>query len=355
MALLLDPATRVLDTTGAAINGGQVRVYNANTTTLADIFSDAGLSVALSNPVVCNSTGYPSSNGTTPTLIFAAAANYDVAFLDTVANGSTVLRSWEDVPSVGSDEATLYKDFTNSRFQVRGSGGTIYVEAGDASPDNTGGTMRLGGWSGTEADTITLDGALVNVDGVLKENSKKLPGVIYTDATTFSTSTGVAIQLPNTPTGVRQWEIEVWDLVAAGTVALTAQLSFDSGATYKSGAADYIYDKWIMDNTAGPGIAVSPSTGDTKIDVSYALRAPAGKPARMTIKVTTPNSGSDHTLVESSGTACDRTAATSLATFGTSGSCVGGYGRATHIKLAQGANLISGYYRITPKRGSGET
>src|SRR6185436_19334286 len=102
MALILPPDARVLNASGVAINGGQVRVYNANTTTLSTLYSDAALTVPLSNPVVCNSAGYPSINGTTYTLIFAASANYDVAFLDTVAAGSTLLRSWEDVPSLGS-------------------------------------------------------------------------------------------------------------------------------------------------------------------------------------------------------------------------------------------------------------
>jgi hypothetical protein len=100
---------------------------------------------------------------------------------------------------------------------------------------------------------------------------------------------------------------------------------------------------------------VSVSAGDTKIDIGYAMRTAANRSSRLTLKILTPNSGSEHTLVESDGVTFDRTAATSMAKFGAVGTGIGNYGRATHIKLLQGANLISGSYRLVTRRGSGET
>jgi hypothetical protein len=352
MALLLSPGVRIANAAGVPISGGKIRVYNANTTTLSSLYSDTGLTVPLANPVVCNSAGYPSSDGSNTVGIFCASANYDIAFMTAA---SVVLVTIDDVASYGSDAATLTKDFTNSRFAVRGSGGTIYVEAGDADPDAVGGTGILGGWLGTQADSWTINAAVANVVGRIKENSKKLPGVIYTDATTFSSSAGVAITLPNDPTGVRQWEVEIWDLQCAGVTALTCQLSYDGGGTYKSGAGDYWYTKWIADNTAGPGAVYAVSAGDTKLDLVYAVRTAANKSGRLTVRITTPNSGSEHTLVESDGLCLDRTAATSVAAFGMKGVGLGGFGRATHMKILQGANAISGSYRVKPLRGSGET
>lgn len=354
MALLLPPDARVLDASGVAVNGGQVRVYNANTTTLSSLFSDAGLTVALSNPVVCNSTGYPSSNGTTPTLIFAASANYDIAFLNTVASGSAVLRSWEDVPSLGSDNATFSRDFTNSRTQTEGVAGTVWIEVGDASPDNTGGTGRLSGWNRTQADSWTVDAALANMGtsaGALKENSKKLPGVIYTDATTVTAQASLVIALANEPTGVTAWQIDFWDYAQSVAAAdLAATLSFDGGGSYAGGVSDYSRLIFTADSA---GTSVSNSTGATTMNVMAALGGNTNKPGRATYIVTTPNSGNNVTRV--TGEAYGESSTALFSTQIINGVGPASSGRATHIKFTPTSGTITLKYRVTPLRGSGET
>lgn len=348
MASIIDTLFRVEDAAGDPIPLGKVRVYLVGTTTLADLFTTADLNPAtpLTNPVVADTGGWAAQ-------IFAASATYRV---DTLTAADVLVKTQTTVPSLGTSSTGLDLTLPNgTRYKVTDSGGRVLVQVGDPDPDNTGGKLTIEGWAGSQADDILLDAALIDTTGRIKEIGKKSIGFIYTDATTFSSSAGVAITLPNDPTGVRQWEVEIWDLQCAGVTALTCQLSYDGGGTYKSGAGDYWYTKWIADNTAGPGAVYAVSAGDTKLDLVYAVRTAANKSGRLTVRITTPNSGSEHTLVESDGLCLDRTAATSVAAFGMKGVGLGGFGRVTHLKILQGANAISGSYRVKPLRGSGET
>jgi hypothetical protein len=347
MAVIVRTRVRVEDAAGMPVNGGKFRVYLANTTTLASLFSDAALTVPLTNPVVAGSDGWCPE-------IFAASANYDCA---TLTAADVVIKSEDDVPSLGSDAATFTKDFTNSRVAIRGVGGTTYWETGDASPDNVGGTGVLGGWNGTQADSWSINAILVNILGRLKEAGKKIIGTVYTDATAFSSSAGVVIQLPNDPTGVRAWQVYIWDLQAAAASPLTAQFSYDGGLNYKSGASDYNYTKFKVDNASGPGLAagVAAAGADTKIDIVHVLRTAANRSAMVKLLIITPDSGSEHTILYSWCVNLDAASATYMAVSEVGGEGVGGYGRATHMKILQGANLISGNYRVVPLRGFGET
>jgi hypothetical protein len=352
MALFYEARLFISDENGVAINGGKARFRDANTLNLTSLYSDATLSTPLTNPVVAD------GNGWTPQIFAAEGTLCDLQYL-TAGDVEIPSRNYVDVVALGSDTGASTRTFSGgTRYKLSDSGGVVLAEAGDPSPDNVGGSMTDQGWAGTQGDTRTFNYAHVNAGtsaGALKENSKKLTGVIQTDATAFSGSAGIVIPLTSSPTGVRAWEIEIWDLQCAGVTALTCQLSYDSGATYKAGAADYLHTKWITDNTAGPGTIVSVSAGDTKLDIGYAMRTAANRSSRLTLKILTPDSGSEHTLIESDGVTFDRTAATSMAKFGGVGAGVGNYGRATHIKILQGANLISGSYRIITRRGSGET
>jgi hypothetical protein len=332
---------RVTTAANVVVNGGKVRVYNANTTTLASLYSDTGLTTPLTNPVVADSDGWAPQ-------IFCASANYDVAILDASNN---VLDSIDDVPAVGSDGSTFSKDFTNSRVQIRGSGGITYWETGDASPDNTGGTGRLGGWNGTQADSWTADAALFNVTGRIKENSKKLAGVVYTEATTFAGVTQVDITLPNDPTGVRAYEVEIWDFGQAGNGNISLRTSHDSGGTYKSGAADYDY----MYNQAltGTGNTVTAHTTATSAQITSNMNGAANKSGRITFDIVTPTSGNEATVIRWRADGIANTG--EYTTFTGFAFCGATYGRATNIRLLISANTMNGKYLVRPKRGYGET
>jgi hypothetical protein len=350
MALLLPPGARVTTAAGVVISGGKVRVYNANTTTLSTLFSDATLSTPLTNPVNTNSAGYPVTAGNAVTLVFLADGNYDVAFLDA---SSVFVVGWEDVPALGADGASFTKDFTNSRFSIRGSGGTVYLEAGDATPDNVGGTMRIGGWNGTEADLITVDAALFNVDGIIKESLKKLQGVVQTEATTFSAVASVDIPLTNTPTGVRGWEITVFDLLMGSASTLNGRFSYDNGATYKSGAADYLSTIQNAFASGGTPVVAAATTTFMNLAANESLANTANRPGVIRMSVWTPNSGSDSTVCEGSVSAYNNTSGVAGKWLFT-GFGVGAFGRATHFRLLANAGTMSGKYRVVPLRGTGD-
>ena len=133
MATLFPPGLRLFDADGVPLSAAKVRVYTANTTTLASLYSDAALSSAISNPVETDAAGYP-ANGGNECAIYCAAGAYDVAFLD---EDDTVLASWDDVSPEG-ESGDLERTLTsNSRIKVTGSAGAVLIQVGD--PTTPGG------------------------------------------------------------------------------------------------------------------------------------------------------------------------------------------------------------------------
>lgn len=351
MALLIGPGTRLIDASGNLISGGKVRVYNRNTTTLSSIYSDAAMGSALTNPCVANASGYPSSDGSAACQIFAASGQYDIAFLDASNN---VLASFEDVPTYGEENGDLSRTVTgNGRFLLTGAAGAVLMQAGDPSPDNSGGTLTIEGWAGTQLDSLTLDAATTDTTGWLKEKTKKLLGVIHTQATSFS-ATNVDIALPEYVDGVREWKIIVYDLViSTSTGNLRGRLSYDGGGTYKSGAADYhSYSVW----GAGGGASSTSALASAEMDLatSSAFETASGKPARVEIDVNTPESGTNPTLVTGKVDGWNNGATSPQNVLFTSYG-LGSYGRATHIRLYDSAGgTLTGKYVIEVKYGRGE-
>ena len=349
MAQLFPAGLRLFDANGNPLSGAKVRVYTANTTTLVSLFSDAALSSAITNPVITDSAGYP-ANGGNECAIYVAAGTYDVAFLDSSNN---VLASWDDYsPSgeAGDFERTVSG---NGRIKITGSGGAVQIQAGDPSPDNTGGTLTIEGQAGTQGDALTLDFAAVNAGtsgGALKENSKKLIGTVYTEATAFSAASTVEIPLTADPTGALAWEIEVWDFVMSASANLRARLSYDGGGTYKSGASDY-FGHWVSLNSGG----ASPTADLTAAQMQLldGLAGTTARPGVINIRVLTVPSGSNATRLTSRADGV--TGAPALAMVFSNWFCEGGYGKATHLRLFGASGTITGKYLVRPLRGYGET
>jgi hypothetical protein len=345
MGLLYDGRILVTDASNVPVSGGKVRVYDAGTTNLSSVFSDAALSVPLTNPVVANSAGI------TPQIFAADGLLADVQYL-TSADASIANRGYEDVSFLGSGTGDLTRTVTGSgRFTITGSAGAVLFQVGDPSPDNTGGTLTIEGWAGTQGDTLTLDFALVNVSGRIKEQGKKLQGTVYTEATQVTAASSVDIALPNDPTGCRAWEIHIWDYSQSGNGTLRSRLSYDGGATYKAGAGDYSWF-WYQSQSGG---TVSPTgiTTAAQGDLSSNLNGAANQLGSGRILVITPDSGTTFTKIDSEFSGIDNTAAGSIfraVAFG-----LGSYGRATNLRLLMSANNFTFKYRVVPLRGFGET
>jgi hypothetical protein len=346
----------VTNALGALISGGQVRVYDANTTTLSDLFSDTGLAVPLTNPVVADANGFLTTNGSTKCLVFAADGNYDVAILDA---GGNLIASYEDVPAVGADAATLTKDFTNSRFKVSGTAGLVNIEVGDPDPDATGGSFRLGGWAGTQADDGEIDAATTNFTGdVTVKDGKKLQGYVLTAATTFTAAGTVDVALTESPADARGFQVDFFDLsTSAGTIIFAAQFSYDGGGTYKSGASDYAYEVGPYYDQAGGTLGgISHDDAHTHILLNGVGSAQlANKPYWLTLKIITPESGAGGTVLKSELIAYDQPG-TWPVIHRAAGYGLGGYGRATHVRLfaTTGGVTLTGKYRTAVLLGFGD-
>lgn len=347
MAFLAESRLLITDASNMPLNGGKARIYDANTQNLTSVFSDAGLSVPLANPIVANSAGI------TPQVFAAEGTIVDIQYL-TSAGALVSGRDYSDVVFVGADTGNFTRTLSGgTRFKISDSGGVVLLEAGDASPDNSGGTAKIQGWAGTQGDLLTLNFTTVNIVGTITENGKKLRGVVYTEATTFTAQTSVAIPLTNIPTGVRGWQIDIIDWIQSVASQITIHFSYDGGATYKTGVSDYAYI-YIFDDASTTQVRDNAHTGIIICDNSVAT---SGREGYLTIYVTAPSSGGAATIVRTQLDAFDEsTTPNSPLIAKATGWCVGGYGRPTHIRLTpNNAATISGKYREIIERGLGET
>ncbi len=344
MALLPAARLRVTTAAGVPINGGKLRLYNANTTTLSTVYSDAALSVPLTNPVVAASDGF------LPQIFAVEGLVVDGDYMtagDVIISG----QSFVDAVFVGANTGVITRDFTNSRLRIAGSAGIVSIEAGDPTGDDVGGAMRLGGYAASQLDTLSLDAEATNTTGdTFTVNSKKLHGVVATAITTFGAVATVDIALPNSPTGTRGHEVELFDVIQPDATAnLACRLSYDSGATYKSGATDYA--SRVTSTTNGVGGAAAGSAGV----LTVLFHTPANKPARSLIRILTPDSGNYATLIMAHTQAYDNAGTPLPDVHYATVLGLGNYGRATHLRLYQTlGSFTSGSYVVRSLRGYGE-
>jgi hypothetical protein len=348
MAVLSPPSARVETAAGVAISGGKLRVYNVNTTTLSSLYSDEALATPLTNPVVADANGFLPS-------IFAEESTYDIAYLD-ASNVVLTGQSYNDFPTYQAGAAdSIERTLSGARIDIDGgdigSGQTgVRIQAGSPSPDDTGGYMRLGGWDGTQADEIWIDGAEVNVvePKSLKEDEKRLTGVLFFDVVSVAGVTELDISLPNDPPGIRQWKIRVWDLYFSSAVAsVNVRLSYD-GTTYKSGASDYSF-------AFGTPIGGSSTTDSAHTSIQLQATSPsdANNPWIIDLNVLTPDSGTAVTQVW--GRLFQNNAgagAPALVLF--EGCGLGAYGRALKLRLFPSTGTMTCRVSGEEIRGTGE-
>lgn len=358
MALLFGSRDAARNATGDGYSGALKYVYNNGGLVLADLFSDPamGIGTELANPVVADSAGrFPQ--------VFLEGGLYDVVVK---TSAGVTLYQEEAVSALGESAAEINRDFGNSRIAISGSGGVVQIEARPASGDDIGGSGRLGGSDGTQADNWEIDaaqtdvtgamdvtgavaiGGALDVTGRITEGTKKLEGVVYTEGS-FSAVSSVDIPLPDAPTNVRAWVIEIIDLVHAATSVnqITGRLSYD-GSTFKTGATDY---SWTMQHDAGAGASTTTSTGAASMILNRSQGYETSR-CYMRIEVDTVVSGSGVTRVRSQFDHTD--------TSGNDGRSIafaggrGNYGRAKIFRLISSAVTLTGRYRVIPLRGFGE-
>jgi hypothetical protein len=336
MASVPDVRWRAFDALGNAYSGATLAVVDAGTATPSSIYTDAALSIPAANPVVAD------ANGVFPQFYAPEGKLFD---LTQKTAGGVTLKSYLSVAAIGNQTDALLRDFTTSRFQAQGAGGVTELETGNATGNDVGGIGRIGGWAGTQGDSLSIDYAAVNVTGRLKEQTYKLDGVVRQEAVTFTNAAAAIIPLTNDPTGVRQFEVTVADLVSATNTtnqAYSVTFSYDGGVTYAAAGYSQVFNGGT--GGAGSQIAISLAGGTNAPNVAGLIR--------MTIQ--TPNAGNNMTaavgVVTMQSSAGFWPASTTFAVFGPASS-----GRCTHVKLVCSAGNISCICRVRPLRGFGET
>jgi hypothetical protein len=333
MATIQEPRFRAMDNTGNVYVGATLTIYTAGTTTPANIYRDSGLTTPMTNPT----TGSDKSgaDGYFPQVFAAEGTSFDVVIKK--ADGTT-LGSLLSVPAVGSDSGALTRDFgPGGRLRIAGSGGIVRVEGGDPTGDDLGGKITLGGYNGTQADIVTLDGASVNTTGTLTELGKSLPGVVQTGKTAFTAVSSVVIALPNSPAGVATWDVDVFDLVASNSGAIfTLTASTDGGVTYA--ATGYQHDL-----VAGNNGSVS-DTYTSTAGTAFSLTIGMAQSSKIWSSIRV------HAALVRGQTMGITSATTALAQFLLAGMLQGGTA-ITHLKLIVSAGTMTGFYRVVPLRG----
>lgn len=138
------PLAQWFDNNGAVLNGGGICVFEAGTSTLANTYTTAALSVANANPIPLNSAGRPTSGG----VFLTPGASYKFVLKSatvTTCNPDTGTTIW----SVDNVQAV---PGSASAVDVVGTAGES-IAAGDAVFLSNGtGSLSQGQWYRTDSD-----------------------------------------------------------------------------------------------------------------------------------------------------------------------------------------------------------
>lgn len=142
---------QICDANGDPVSGAKLYIYDTGTTTPRAIYSDTGLSVSVSNPVVCNSAGRTTTDGgTTVGLVYTATGSYKIV---AKTSADVTLWTWDNIDGgvpVGSGALAI------------ANGGTAATTAATA-------LSNLGGASAADladlaADVAALAGAAASTE-----------------------------------------------------------------------------------------------------------------------------------------------------------------------------------------------
>lgn len=235
MAQVIGPWTRAYNSAGVILPAAQLRLYEAGTTTLATVYSDEALTVDHDNPITADGAGY------FPQIFATEGLSFEVTTL--AADGTTPIKEWGTWEAIGSQAGVIEYDFgPNGRVVIRGTGGLPNIEFGDPDPDELGGSGRIGGRAGTQADAIEIDAAATTMTGDAAiqgdlEVTGTMPADKYIDSGEETNQASIIIDLP---AEYDAYELELSYISASAATSLEAFFSFD-GTTYKTGADDYAW------------------------------------------------------------------------------------------------------------------
>lgn len=245
MALIVGIPNQALDANGAVMPFAEFHTFDADApTTPKATYSDPGLTVEHTNPIVAGDDGY------FPQAFAQEGQAFYFALTPENGDPDVAFQAYEQVWAVGGDETTAFeRTFADARLRITsgeiedGLDGVL-IQAGRPAPLNVGGYLKEEGWAGTQLDKKITDAAVteftgdVEIGGDIKvgEFENAVPVVLARGTQAATASFDLAL-----PAGYGSYEIHVRNFITVSTsaVQLHARLSFDDGATYKSGTADY--------------------------------------------------------------------------------------------------------------------
>jgi hypothetical protein len=227
---LLPPFNPALDANGDPIPFARLFTFAAGTSTPKTSYTDETLTTPCSNPVAADAAGR------FPPMWAADLSEFRVRLTD---QDYAPVVEMDDVRLLGEDPQVLTRDYgPDGRLKITGSGGRVQLEVGDGVGDESGGSVRLGGWAGGQGDEIALDAKAVRATGDLSARGGKLVGPLRLAGGlgTVSSGTGLVLALPE---GYARFQLEaaVWsvgpvDGSTPGQLAL--QGSYNNGFSWQT-------------------------------------------------------------------------------------------------------------------------
>lgn len=342
MASLQDGRIIVTNADGVRESGGKLRIYDIGTTDLTPVFTTEAMGTPLTNPVVADAAGV------LPQIFGVDGTVSDCTMLD--ADDVEISGRSFQMAFTGDTTGVIIRDFGDARFQVYEDASTLHLEAGDQEGDDVGGSLRIGGWDGTPADAIELDGP-VNVTDELTEKGKKLSATVYTEGTVFTSVASVDIPLPEASPGIRAWRVTVIKMLQEGSGGnIEGRLSYEADpASFKSGASDYA---WGINYNSN----LTPTSAADNADTLMRLCVMGGSTTlwgKMVLEIDTPDSGNGPTTIVGTAAMFNGNSPPQMEAYSIAAAGLGNYGRAAVLRLI-GTQDISGVYLVEPLRGFGE-
>jgi hypothetical protein len=246
--------TPFFDNNGAILASGTITYYQAGTTTLQSVYSDADGLVALPNPVTLNSAGRAVDGSSSPVAIYLKDGGTD--YKEVIKNASgTTLYTDDDIPEPVDPTASL-SDFAKPLTEVStDTSGTVSLTAADF------GKLRL---ANTASGSITYNlpsaaavgnGKPIGIKKTSPSNSVTLDasgsdvidgGATYTwmpdDQTIWITSDGANWQVSSSSGGFARTVIQSFTTPGANTYTPTTGMKsclvMSTGAGGGGGGAD---------------------------------------------------------------------------------------------------------------------
>lgn len=285
---MFDGRFRAFDSSGNPLSEATLTIYDAGTSNATSIFRDAALATPATNPT--SGADVSDAGGWFPQFFAAEGSSVDITLKN---SAGTTVKTYEDVPFLGSDTGTFLRTLAGgTRFKISDSGGTVLMQVGDASPDDTGGALTIEGWAGTQGDTLTLDFGTVAITGsTFTVNGDPLDVVLESGAHSGSADLDITL-----PTGYRSFTIELSEVLPSAAAPLNLLVSVNSGSSYL--ATGYT-NATIHGDNAGT-LASAGSALTTYAYLSYNnLSNTAGRHAAACINVDTPTSGTANSRITS--------------------------------------------------------